>query len=501
MKRIYWFVLLAVLSIVAGYFLYDGYVRYLAFNAAIIEDAKQAAAVAQQRERINATLAAEGIDPLQIARGFWYTYKDQGGGESIDYFDLSKWAFRTDLTEADIQMLAALVKSAERTDRDAMKVVSEKDLPIELQFHNHLYNDKTPGEFRDTEAALVKMYRDGTATAEQLWGLSYLYELRGDYAARDRVNEASCKKYKARCEDKVQINISGRVMDTDGRPIQGANVSVLGRDDVSVKTDTAGKFSMQLRVKAMEKVRLSAVKRNFSSGVASVIVVSGDRASYSVGDVILGSPITIITIDTEKHTVTDPGSAANPDGSFTLRADLRSEEIPAGAIVRAKGSPYKGAVDVYIYEFTRETVPQNLITLDTFDQVIGYAGNLMKSYGMPYIQFFSQSGEELDVYKSKPMLLTYKVPGMQAMLDNSDDLPSGPVTPADLRELVSASKGDPDFPITAEFLVRNTVYSYPPFWVLDRISGVWENIGIRVLDVEGTIQTPFYTINDVRSSI
>src|SRR3989344_2279300 len=499
MKRIYWFVLLAVLSIVAGYFLYDGYVRYLAFNAAIIEDAKQAAAVAQQRERINATLAAEGIDPLQIARGFWYTYKDQGGGESIDYFDLARGACRTDLTEADIQMLAALVKSAARTDRDAMQIVSEKDLPIELRFHNNLYNNKTPGQFKETEDALVQMYRDGTANANQLWGLSYLYELRGNYAARDAVNAESCKKFKSRCEDKVQVKLAGRVVDIEGRPIQGATVSVLGRSDSSATTDSAGKFSMQLRVKAMEKVRLSAVKRNFSNGVASVIVVSGERAKYSVGDIILGSPITIITIDTEKHTVTDPGSAANPDGSFTLRADLSTYEIPPRAIVRADGSSYQGAVDVYIYEFTRETVPQNLVTLDTFDQVIGYAGNLMKSYGMPYIQFFSQSGEELDVYKSKPMLLTYKVPGMQAMFDNIDDLPSGPVTPADMRKLVSASEGDPNFPITADFLARNAIYSYPPFWVLDRSGGVWENIGIRVLDVEGTIQTPFYTINDVRT--
>ena len=273
----------------------------------------------------------------------------------------------------------------------------------------------------------------------------------------------------------------------------GRYVSVLSRPESGgATTDESGQFVLSLRVKPMEKIRLSAVKRNFSAGVASIIVVGEGRAHYSAGDIELGSPITIITIDTAKRTVTDPASEARLDGSFVLRAESSAYEIPPEAIVRENGMPYKGVVDVYIYEFTRDTVPQNLITLDTFDRVMGYAGNLMKSYGMPYIQFFTLSGEELDVQKSKPMILTYRVPGMQDMRDNIDDLPSGPLTDAGIQTLVAASAGDSGFPITSEFLVRNGLLSYPPFWVLDRKSGVWDNTGIRVLDVEGTIQALLY---------
>ena len=272
----------------------------------------------------------------------------------------------------------------------------------------------------------------------------------------------------------------------------GRFVSVLSRPESGgATTDESGQFVLSLRVKPMEKIRLSAVK-NFSAGVASIIVVGEGRAHYSAGDIELGSPITIITIDTAKRTVTDPASEARLDGSFVLRAESSAYEIPPEAIVRENGMPYKGVVDVYIYEFTRDTVPQNLITLDTFDRVMGYAGNLMKSYGMPYIQFFTLSGEELDVQKSKPMILTYRVPGMQDMRDNIDDLPSGPLTDAGIQTLVAASAGDSGFPITSEFLVRNGLLSYPPFWVLDRKSGVWDNTGIRVLDVEGTIQALLY---------
>lgn len=60
--------------------------------------------------------------------------------------------------------------------------------------------------------------------------------------------------------------------------------------------------------------------------------------------------------------------------------------------------------------------------------------------------------------------------------------------------LTAVSQGDPGFPITREFLVSHKLYTFPPFWVFDRKGGVWDNVGIRVLDTSGTIQTPFYTV-------
>ena len=60
--------------------------------------------------------------------------------------------------------------------------------------------------------------------------------------------------------------------------------------------------------------------------------------------------------------------------------------------------------------------------------------------------------------------------------------------------LLTVSKGNPGFPVTRDFLVSYKLYTFPPFWVFDRKGGVWDNVGIRVLDGAGTIQTPFYTI-------
>ena len=284
------------------------------------------------------------------------------------------------------------------------------------------------------------------------------------------------------------------MVDTSLRPIAGASVSVLGHElEKDVLTNDKGAFSLKLSAKPMEKIRVSAVKRNFSEGVASVIVVGPGKTDYRTGNIILGSPITIVTVDTVKHTVTNPKDEARPDGSFVIHTSNSTYEIPNGAIVKGDGTPYRGVVDVYLYEFTRDTVPQNLITLDTFDQVMGYAGDLMQSFGMPFIQFFTDKGEELHVMSEKPMLLTYKIPGMKDLRNNTDGFPYGKVTDDDMQLMIDASRGYPGFPITREFLIKNNLLRFPPFWVFDRQKGVWDNVGMRVLDTAGTIQTIFYT--------
>jgi hypothetical protein len=163
--------------------------------------------------------------------------------------------------------------------------------------------------------------------------------------------------------------------------------------------------------------------------------------------------------------------------------------------VHRDGAPYRGVVDVYLYEFTAETVPQNLTNIDTFDQVMGYAGNLMKSFGMPYIQFFSPDGEELHVMRSTPMVLTYTIADMEALRMNAAQI-YGPLTDADMKILVDSSSVGRGYPIDRTFLIEHGLLRFPAFWVFDRKKGVWENIGIKVLDTEGTIQSLFYTINN-----
>ena len=480
----------------AGYYIYQVYQGTV---AAVTADKARTVEINTNRARTTQALLGAGVNSLQASSGFWYTYTDANGNQSVAYFDPDQWALQEGLSDARIADLVRTIASSTVADRTAMHAVPANQLPANLQFHNNLYSNPNlaPGTYQRTQDILEAAYNNGTASEEQLWELSYMYELQGDYAKRDAVNAVSCKQYKVRCTGVIPIVLSGIVVDAAHRPVAGATVSVLSHPEVpAVTTDGKGGYSIKLSARAMEKIRVSAVKRNFSNGVVNALVLGPGRTTYALDPLVLTSPIVIVTIDTQKHTVTDPADTANPDGSFVLHATSSTYAIPAGAVVHADGSPYMGPVDVYLYEFTRDTVPESLVKLDTFNDVIGYAGNLMLTLGMPYIQFFTPSGEELAVMKSKPMLLTYHIPGMQDMRDNFYKRPEGPLTDKDLAKIIAASAGDPGFPVDAQFLANNGISTFPAFWVFDHKRGVWENQGMRLLDVQGTMQAPFYTINN-----
>lgn len=489
------FVLIAAIGAILGYIGYSVYDRYLAFSAQITRDRERTLEIAQNRSRTAAALQSVGVSLLQAGTGFWYTYTDTHGNQSVGYFNPDTWAMHEQLSDSQIQDLAHLVASSTIADAHAMRDVPQGELPPQLQFHNQLYSNAIAGAFQKTMTALDGAYQAGTATTDELWQLSYMYELQGMYDKRDAVNALNCRQYRQRCAGTIPVMLTGIVVDESDHPVEGAVVSVLDASSTQpARTNASGTYSIKLSALPMQKIRVLATKRNFTNGVASTIVLASGKSTYTLDPIQLTSPIVIVTIDTVKHTVTDPRDAANPDGSFILHATSSTYDIPADAIVDPSGKPYHGQVDVYLYEFTRETVPASLVTLDTFDQVMGYAGNLMRSYGMPYIQFFAEDGEELDVTSAHPMLITYRVAGMKELRENTDSVLPRSLTDTDMEMLVAASRGDPGFPITAEFMVRNQLFTFPPFWVLDRGSGVWDNVGMRVLDSAGTVQAPFYTI-------
>ena len=488
--------LLVLAFIALGFLGFELYINFSNARAAAQADQQREQQIALNRKQINAALLAAGVNPHEVSAGFWYVTTDAYGNQSVAYFNPDQIAQEYPSMDANsLAEITAQMKSAEIVGAAAMHEVPSGQLPPDLQFHNQLYSGQAAGEYEATQTGLEALYVKGTATADQLWQLSYMYELEGNYTKRDAVNAVNCTKYMTRCAGTIAAQVTGVVKDIGGRPVQGAHVSVLSHpENKGATTDEKGIYTIMISALPMEKVRLSAIKRNYSDGITSLIVLGAGKKTYSADPIVLGTPITVVTVDTVKHTVTDPMDTVNTDGSFVLHATSSTYEIPADAIIDKSGKPYRGLVDVYIYEFTRDTVPQSLVTLDTFDQVMGYAGNLMQSYGMPYIQFFTQDGTELDVSSAKPMTLTYKIAAMNVLRANGDNNPAGPLTDAQMQTMLDVSTAIRGFPITRTFLVEHKLYTFPPFWVFDRKSGVWDNVGIRVLDMAGTIQTPFYTV-------
>ncbi len=478
---------------------YGAFSVYQVYQAAQSANAKADAEQKRIEQNIsdirNALAGVSGLNAFEIEKGFWFQELDKYGNRTLVHFDLL-WAAQRGLTPEQIAELRAHISSSTIMRGTELQEVPTVQLPPVLQFHNEVYGSAVAGTSTiEMQRALSAKVSSGKATSDELLQMSYLAELDGDYAKRDSLNAENCTRFKARCDDGTNATLHGRVVDTTGAPIQNALVGIISRPDVpEVRTDNKGEYAIKTGAKEMEKLRIHAHKRNFSDGYEDMIIMQGvtGNRSYLIDDIRLESPVGIVTIDYVHRSVTGLGNTFNQDTSVTLHTSYSTYEIPAKSLVRADGSLYDGnTVDVYLYEFRKGDPPPNLLALDTFDQVRGYAGDLMKSFGMPYIQFFSEEGEELHILSSKPMVLTYKIPDMDALYSNTDGIYE-PLTPADMQFLVQSSQGK-QYPIDREFLIDNQLLRFPAFWVFDRKRGVWDNVGLNVLDVSGTIRTIFYT--------
>lgn len=489
-------VIILVIAFTLGFLGYSGYSLWgtyvLQQEAEIQEENLRLKQLERRNEIID--MARDALPQLsehKLQQGFWYTTRNVSGQEDIFYFNVDNLV-QKNVSNEDVLRIAEVINESRISSKDTMRVLPENELPVELQFHNSVYSFGRTGNILDRIDTLKKTISNGSYTANDLFQLGYLFELTGRYAERDAIHERSCREFSKRCADNIDIKIIGRVVDKSGSPIQGVAVKILGRPGEDIVTTGAdGRFIVSTKVNKLEKLRLRATKRNFSDGVTDVVVVSELRDVYNIEDVVLESPITIVTVDTKKKTITGVNNKFLPDDSIELRTQQSTYIIPKGAVVHENGNAYEGVYDVYLYEFTKETVPESLIEVDTFDNVMGYAGDLMKTFGMPYIQFFTPEGEELQVFSENPMKLTYKIVHMKELYENTDQI-YRPLTNEDMEVLVDASIGI-GYPIDREFLIKHGLLNFPAFWVFDRHAGVWDNIGIRVKNVNGEIETLFYT--------
>jgi hypothetical protein len=442
---------------------------------------------------IRNTLTRAGISMSRASSGFWYSIKNPDGSETVAYFDPEEMARNGNLTPEEIEALAQKLQGAYIADPGNMKPVPEEKLPSWAQFHNALYSFNVPGGYQKMKEGLEQRAQKGQATASEEKMVGYLEELEGNYAKRDAAYARGCKKDPKTCIPRSSVTIIGKVTDTTGAAVDGATISSLGSQS-STKTSTDGAYSITVDVRPPQKVRLRAIKQDYSDGIGTLFVTDAARKTFSGPDIQIAKAEGVITLDTAKRVVVQ-GTAHTTDSDFIVSGKQSTYTIPFNAIVAPDGQPYRGKVNVYVYEFNEQSVPRNLTNVDTFDDARGYAGNQMKSFGMPYIQFMSDTGKELHVLKSNPMTLSYRIANMKELRNNSAKIYEA-VTDADMVKLVQASKL-PGYPIDRQYLIDNNMLRFPAFWVFDRTRGVWDNVGVKVMDTDGLIESPFYTISSI----
>ena len=435
----------------------------------------------------------ENLGDIDARNGFWYESSDMFGEGGVFYFSLLDIA-KKNLSESELDNLYRRIKESRTISRNNMRFVPEKELPDRMQFYNGIYSFSSRRDSKIIKEDLDNKLSANDYKAGDLWKLEYLAGLEGNYKERDRLRARNCEEFGERCaNENINIKIKGIVADGKNNPIQSAKVEILGKDNANfVFTDKDGLFEIPAEVKDMEKIRIKASKRNFSEGVSSFVTLSKDKNEYFVDAIILESPIEIITINTARKTITGRENYIKDDNTFVVKTKQSIYEISFNSLLAQNGATYLGEIDVYLYEFTKETMPDSLRAVDTFDQVMGYAGNLMETFGMPYIQFFTPDGQELQVKKRNPINLKYRIFHMKDLFEDSYGTHK-PFTKNDMKLLIDISKGRDGYPIDRQFLINNGLFNFPAWWVFDRNAGVWNNEGMRVLDMDGLIETIFYT--------
>ncbi|MBV22257.1 MAG: hypothetical protein QGH26_01820 [Candidatus Pacebacteria bacterium] len=480
------------LILIGFYFIYSYFFLFSNNNEEISQE--------QINENIESILgnlnSLENLNNIDARNGFWYASGNGLEGEGIFYFSLLNMA-KSNFSESELIDFYEQIKESRIIPREGMRFVREEELPDPMQFYNGIHSFSSRVDSKMVKINLENKFSSNDYTSEDLWKLEYLSGLEGNYSERDELNARNCVEFGERCVDSnINIKIIGKVVDGGDNPIQSAKVEILSKDDAGfVFTDKDGLFEISTEVKELEKVRLKAYKRNFSDGISSFVVLNKDKSEYISDKIILESPIEIVTIDNVFKTITGKRNFIKDGNVFIVKTDQSVYEIPFNSLLKSDGTMYSGEMDVYLYEFTKETMPDSLAAVDTFDQVIGYAGNLMETFGMPYIQFFTPKGEELQVKKSNPIGIIYQIFHMKELYSASDKT-HDPVTKEDIELLVDISSQRSGYPIDRQFLIDTRLFNFPAWWVFDRDAGIWNNEGMRVLNTDGLIETIFYTTRD-----
>ncbi len=479
------------------------YISYFIYNAYVDLNTPRTAntktKILQNEFKIIDKVKAAGInlDEEEIRKGFWYKYVDKDGITHYAYFSLRELS-RLNLSDYELQKILERIRKSQIKDKDLVSYIDEKDMPEPYQFHNKLYSSPLENEYIATKDVLLSKLRSGKYTANDLFNLAYLYELEGKYKKRDELYELLCRQFQQRCKNnEFNVILYGDVINIKSEPIEGAKITAISKTNNKYVTfsDKNGKYTLEVPARELEKIRLLAEKPGYSEGVSSAIVLTKGKKKYEMDPFVLTKNESPLFVDLESKQVLDKAAAKNAyfdtSGNLIIERENITFTIPSGAIKDKNKKTYKGKVYIFANYYTRENAPRSLLNVDLFDEVLGYAGNLMYSYGMPYIQVFDENYNKLYIYRSYPAKLRYTMQNLQELIDR------GIVDKQDLEAMVIRSQIDNSYPINRKYIIDKGLWGFPSFWIFDQRRGVWDDVGKKLLDTNGLSEAIFYNINDL----
>jgi hypothetical protein len=340
---------------------------------------------------------------------------------------------------------------------------------------------------------IIDAYKNGDRSIQLLRAYIYLATLEGDFETKEKLEKELCTIDTDICEKSLtKVLISGFVRDQNWKPISWATVEVLGTQ-YRVSSDTAWKYILEMTTHSPAIMRVQASARARMIDVEKIELVDAaplvnDSQSFEA-NFTLATPFATAYINTLDQTITGSMTSKNETG-YLITTPYTKYSIPFESIMQGN-VPYRGKLTATVFEFDR-SAGNFLLDADAFDDIQGFASSLFVTYGMPFIIFTAEDGTRLDVHNTRPMTV---------WTTKRDKFESDPAIARiyQLGYLASQKAEKGTYPIDVAWLTEaGSYWRVPSWWVFDRKSGYWDNLGMRFLsenpDAPYAFEAPFYTL-------
>ncbi len=390
-----------------------------------------------------------------------------------------------------------MVKTVLKNDRnDSFKSISFEEKSFEYQSYDliHLFD----GSFLNIEQDLEEKFNSKNINDKELKALSYVTSLKWEYWKTNSVTKYNCENFEQQCYKDISLKITWQVINRTWRPLKSVKIELLNDTSILTETNEQGFYELNLKTFDLMKLRIKASKIGYSWSVIPLNIIGSNKERiYNNIDFILQSPVKTVTINNKLKTFTGAWVSIEDD-SFIVTTSLSKYNIPFDSLVHKDKTKFFWEVEVYLFEFNKTDSLDWFLENDTFDEVLWYAWNLMKTFWMPYILFKTKEWETIHVLKSNPMVLQNQISEMNALKTNQDKIYEE-LTDEDLEYIVKKSEELWWYPIDRDFLTNPDylLVRFPAFWMFDQIKWVWENVWMRLINVEWLSEMEFYTLSDL----
>jgi len=316
--------------------------------------------------------------------------------------------------------------------------------------------------------------------------LAYLYDFVWDYKSWLDLKQEVEKK-------SATINMKWLILDENEKPIKWAKIYLLNENKYFDVSNENWEYSLNFKYYPFSHLRFKVTKKGYSDAYFTIPLDFSKKQDWEKRVTKNFHLVKSKNIDKRLWGVKKPDAVINWKKYYIFKTKQSTYYVPVDGLHYKNWKQFKKwKITVYLYEFNKWSKIDDLMNSDTFSPVYGYVGNLMKTFGMPYIQFFDDKGKELFVYKSNPMILINQIYHMKELYENYDKIYTA-ITDEDMQYLYQVSKKG-GYPITYHWLIENNFLRWPTWWTLEREKWTWISLPHKVIDPKWLVQLEFWQI-------